>query len=272
MRTLLPLFMLLGMAVMPVHALFEENASGVRAEGMGGSFCAVADDLSALDFNPAGLAFVQERQFQSFYKLLYGGVGVNLHTFHAGLALPLSRLGCLAGRVQETGFELQSQRSFKLGHGFLLADGLAFGYGINGYNFVQQELGSGYAFGLDVSLFARLARYWTVGFYGHNINLPKIGSSELPSVLVLGLGFSPRQGIQSSLQVSKEPGMPTRIALGQEFEVVSDYLVLRAGVQNEPVRFALGLGTGLRRVGIDYALITHPVLPFTHNFGLRVKF
>lgn len=272
MRTLLHLLMCLGMVIMPVYALFEENASGVRAEGMAGSFCAVADDLSALDFNPAGLAFVQERQFQSFYKLLYGGLGANLHTFQAGLAMPLRRFGCLAGRIQETGFEFQSQRSLKLGHGFLLGEGLAFGYGINGYNLVQQDLGSGYAFGLDVSLFARVARFWTVGFYSHNINRPRIGSSELPYVLVLGLGFSPREGIQSSLQVSKEPGMPTRIALGQELEVVSDYLILRAGVQNEPVRFALGLGTGLRRFGIDYALTTHPVLPFTHNFALRVKF
>lgn len=272
MRTLLAVAILIGLAAEPVQALFEETESGARAEGMAGSFCAVADDLSAADFNPAGLAFVRERHFQTFYKLLYGGAGVNLHTLQAGFGTPLSRFGYLAVRVQETGFELQSQRSLKLAHGFSVAEGLAFGYGLNGYNLAQWELGSGFAFGLDVSLFARVARYWTVGFYARNLNRPRIGTSALPQVLVVGLGFSPRQGIQSALQVSKEPGMRTRIALGQEFEVIPGYLVLRAGAQNEPVRLALGLGTGAGRFGVDYALLTHPVLPLSHNLGLRISF
>jgi|UniRef100_A0A7V3PTV4 hypothetical protein len=266
---LLPLLIVL---VVPGYALFEDNQSGVRAEGMAGSFTAVADDLSAIDFNPAGLAFVKEKQFQGFYKLLYGGAGANLHTIQVGVGVPSRRLGSFAVRIQETGFELQSQRSLKLAHGFQLAEGLAFGYGINGYNLFQQDFGQGFALGLDLSLFTRFARFWSAGFYAHNINMPRIGGSELPQVLFGGLGFSPRPGIQSALQVAKEPGQRTQFAFGQEFEVIPQYLMLRAGVQTEPIRFAFGLGTGIKNIGIDYALITHPVLTLTHNFGIRVNF
>jgi hypothetical protein len=264
--------LLLVILFLPGYAIFEDNESGVRAEGMGGSFTALADDISAVDFNPAGLAQVRERELQVFYKLLYGGVGVNLHTIQAGAGVPAGRFGTVAFRLQETGFEFQSQRSLKLAHGFQLAEGLMFGYGINGYNLYQQDFGSGFALGLDLSLLARFARFWSAGFYAHNLNMSKIGNSELPRLLVLGLGFSPRPGIQSALQVVKEPGMRTRFCFGQEFEVVPEYLILRAGVQTEPVRFSFGLGTGFRKIGIDYALITHPVLPFSHNFGVRVKF
>lgn len=256
---------------LPAYAIFEDNESGVRAEGMGGGFTAVADDISAIDFNPAGLAFLKEKQFQGFYKLLYGGAGANLHTVEAGVGVPIRQWGGIGFRIQETGFEPQSQRSLKLAHGFQLGEGLAFGYGINGYNLYQKDFGQGFVLGLDLSLLVRFARFWSAGFYAHNINMPEIGGVKLPTPLVLGLGFSPKPGIQSALQVTKEQGEHTRFTFGQEWEVVPDYLVLRAGVQTDPVRLSFGLGTGIKNIGIDYALITHPVLAFTHNFGVRVS-
>ncbi|MGB9742183.1 MAG: UPF0164 family protein [candidate division WOR-3 bacterium] len=264
--------LLLLLLIIPGYAIFEDSESGPRAEGMGGSFTAVADDIGAVDFNPAGLALISEKQFLGFYKLLYGGVGVNLHTIQAGAGVPVRNLGAIALRFQETGFKLQSQRSLKLAHGFQIAEGLMFGYGINGYSLYQQNFGAGFALGVDLSLLARFARFWSAGFYARNVNMPRIGSSELPQRLVFGIGFSPRPGIQSAVQVAKEPGIRTQFAFGQEFEVVADYLSLRAGVETEPVRFSFGVGTGFRKVGVDYALITHPVLPFSHNFGVRVRF
>jgi hypothetical protein len=111
-----------------------------------------------------------------------------------------------------------------------------------------------------------------VGFYAHNLNMPRMGSSDLPRLLVFGLGFEPMTGVVSALDVSKEPGKPTRVSVGQEFEIVGDYLVLRAGVQTEPVRLGFGLRTGLSRIHVDYALQTHPVLPLTHDIGLTVEF
>ncbi len=254
------------------YAIFEDDGSGVRAEGMGGAFWALADDISAIDFNPAGLAQVQERQFEGFYKLLYSGVDVGLHTVYAGIGIPIKRLGTFGLRVQETGFFLQSQRSIKLAHGFELAEGIFFGYGLNGYNLSQKDYGQGWTAGLDLGMFARVHRFWSAGFYVHNINLPRIGESELPRVLAFGLGFSPTPGIHSTLGFSKEPGMRTRIALGQEFEIIPQYLTLRAGASTEPVSFSFGLGSGVERVRVDYALKTHPVLPLTHNFGVLVKF
>jgi len=266
-------FILLGIFLffLPGYAIFEENESGVRAEAMAGAFVALADDISAIDFNPAGLYQVRNQQFQGFYKLLYGGVGVGLHTMQVGACLPTGRLGTFGLRVQESGFQLHSERSLKLAHGFKLADGLFFGYGINGYNLVQRDFGQGFAFGLDLGMFTRIYRFWSAGFYVHNLNLPQIGGAELPRFIAIGLGFSPNPGIHSTLEFAKEPGMRTRVAFGQEFTIIPEHLVLRAGVQTEPVRFAFGLGTGVERVRVDYAIKTHSVLPLTHSFGVVVK-
>ena len=258
--------------VPPARAMFEENESGIRAEGMGGAFTAVADDATALDFNPAGLFQVERAQGVAFGKLLYGGVDVGLHTAHVGGCVPVSGAGTVGLRLQETGYSLSSERSLKVGHGVRLGDGLAFGYGLNGYNLSQKDFGQGYAFGLDLAMFARLYRIWTLGFYAHNINMPRMADSDLPRLLVFGLGFSPAPGVNSALDISKEPGQPTRVAVGQEFRIVEDYLALRAGVQTEPIRLAFGLRTGLTHLHLDYALRTHPELPLTHDVGLTVEF
>ncbi len=257
---------------LPGYALFEESPSGARTEGMAGAFVAVADDINAIGYNPAGLAQVNSRQFQSGYKLLYGGVGVNLHTADAALSMPIGRFGTIGLWVQETGFQLQSQRSVKLTHGFWFAENLAFGYGLNGYNLYQGSLGQGLALGFDLGLWTKIARYWRAGFYAHNINMPKIGVSELPNSLTIGFGFSPKLGINSAVDVSKVLGERTSVSFGQEFEIIASHLILRAGVKTEPVRFSFGLTTGLQRFVVNYALITHPVLPLTHHFGLRLNF
>jgi hypothetical protein len=267
---------LLLLFAVPAPAMFEENESGVRAEGMGGAFTAVADDAAAVDFNPAGLFQVEAAQAQVFGKLLYGGAGAGLHTAHGVVVMPVARLGTMGLRLQETGFSLESQRSLKFAHGFRLAEGLAFGYGLNGYNLSQANFGQGFAFGLDLGLFARIYKMWSIGFYAHNVNMPRmgngVGNGDLPRLLVLGLGFSPASGINSAVDISKEPGQPTRVSVGQEFTIVENYLTLRAGVQTEPVRLSFGLRTGLARVHLDYAFRTHPTLPVTHNLGLVLDF
>jgi hypothetical protein len=254
------------------QAMFEDTETGVRAEGMAGAFTAVADDVSAADLNPAGLFQVGSRTFSASYKLLYGGAAANLHTGVAGLCFPWPRFGTTVLRLQETGISLQSQRSFKLAHGIRLAEGLAVGVGLSAFNLAQPELGQGYAVGVDVGMFARIYRYWTAGFYARNLNMPRIGTSDLPRLLAFGLGYSPAPGIQSAVDIVKEPGQPTRICVGQEFRVIQDYLTLRAGVQTEPVRMAFGLRTGLSKLHVDYSLQTHPVLPLTHNVGLVFQF
>lgn len=256
-----------------VRAAFEEYRTGVRAEGMGGAFTAIADDVSAIEYNPAGLGAVSSAGAAAFGRLLYGGVGVGLHTAHVAGCLPVGQIGTLAIRLQETGFARLSERSLRLGHGVKLADGLFFGYAFSGYNLSQAGgYGSGFAVGADVALLGTVYESWRIGFLAQNLNRPRIGNSALPQVLAFGLGYSPAPGINSALDVSKEPGRPARVHVGQEFRIVQDFLTLRAGVETEPVRFAVGFRTGLERVHLDYALKTHPVLPVTHTVGLAAEF
>lgn len=274
-RFLLPFLILLGLVATPAAAMFENQGLSVRAVGMGGAFTAIADDVSAATANPAGLAQVGGMQFHGSYKLLFGGVGVNLHAANAGFGMPVGRFGTAAIAGQETGFELHSERTVKLTHGFELTRDVMFGYGLTGYNLFQQDIGSGYAFGLDLGMLAKVYRIWSVGFYARNINMPKVGTGEqgeMPWMLAFGLGFSPTPGIRSAIDVKKVPGQATRVCFGQELRIIRDHLTLRAGMQTEPIRFSAGLRTGIKNIHVDYALRTHALTPLEHSFGIQAEF
>ena len=258
------------------HAIFEDMESGARAEGFAGAFTAVADDPCAVHFNPAGLQQVDRIGLYTFYQLLYGGVGDNLHNATLNAAIPLnSRIGTLGVSFQEMGSSLSSERALTVAHGFALLKDLHFGYGLTAYNVAMKTLGQAFAFGVDVGLHARLYRRWNIGFFAHNLNMPQVGIDQrtyLPRLLNLGLAYIPTPGIISTLDVSQEVGQQMRVAVGQEFQIIENLLTLRAGVQTAPVRMSFGLGTGTRNIHVDYALVTHPDLPLTHNLGLNIRF
>jgi hypothetical protein len=256
--------------------IFEDLESGTRAEGMAGAFTAVADDACAIHYNPAGLSQLHRISVYTYYKLLYGGLGENLHNGALNGTIPLpNRFGTVGISLQDMGFVLDNERCLTVSHGFGLFKDLNFGYSLAGYSIGMKDLGQAFAVGIDVGLHARLYRRWTVGFFAHNLNMPQFGKDDktyLPRLLDFGIAYTPVTGITSSLDAAKEVGKATRIAFGQEFQIVENLLTLRAGVQTEPVRFSFGLGTGTGNIRLDYALLTHADLPLTHNVGLSIVF
>lgn len=88
------------LAVFPVHAAAENPGTtaapvlqlplGARAYSMGGAFTAVADDISTLHYNPAGLSNLNHRELTLMY--LRGLDGQNLEYIAGGTPLAFSGL------------------------------------------------------------------------------------------------------------------------------------------------------------------------------------
>ncbi|MBP7310112.1 MAG: hypothetical protein KA984_02345, partial [Candidatus Cloacimonetes bacterium] len=74
------IIILLGLiAVVPLFAGryagdFMMIGAGVKALGMGGAFVALADDGSALYWNPAGLSQIRDSELSAMHAFLYGGL------------------------------------------------------------------------------------------------------------------------------------------------------------------------------------------------------
>jgi len=67
-------------------SLFEKIGVGARAAGMGGAFSALADDISALYWNPAGIARLKGINASATYTSWFAGIN---HNF-IGAVLPIS--------------------------------------------------------------------------------------------------------------------------------------------------------------------------------------
>ena len=57
-----------------LHASFEDTNTGARAAAMGGAFTAIADDVYAVYYNPAGLYQLGRKEFSASYGLLNAGL------------------------------------------------------------------------------------------------------------------------------------------------------------------------------------------------------
>src|ERR1039457_2987325 len=76
-------------------AKFLSIGIGPRAISMGGAFTSVANDASAIYWNPAGVAYSD--QFQGFFSntALFAGISLN----YVGLVLPAGDIGSFAASV-----------------------------------------------------------------------------------------------------------------------------------------------------------------------------
>src|SRR5258705_7614439 len=72
---------------------------GARAIAMGEAYAAQADDLSALYWNPGGLALMQERQASFMYDQMYQGLNYS----NAAIGIPLEN-GAVGGSVSYLGY------------------------------------------------------------------------------------------------------------------------------------------------------------------------
>lgn len=257
-------------------AAFEDFSFSSKSNGMADAYTSLANDLSSIRFNPAGLARLERLEGGVDYRRFWSGIE-GLHNITAGIVLPIS-----AGRfgtglsLQEIGFELQREHSLVLAFGRVLSQELAFGINLIGYHIFNSRFGNGYTYGIDCGFQARVYRKWTMGVYGHNLNQPKISNEpegDLGSFLRAGIGYQPFPGINSALDLSLAHNAEmsafdeVRVALGSEFEILPPIL-LRVGVQNEPARLCGGLGVKFKFLRFDYSFVFQPELPLHHNFGL----
>ncbi|PCI35045.1 MAG: hypothetical protein COB53_11380 [Elusimicrobia bacterium] len=99
-KRLLAAALLTGLAAGRTFAAFEDLGVGARGPGIGNAFVAIADDVYALHYNPAGLGTMNRPEFTASYTQHFVGLSdnSNLSTSFAGYAHPLAegRLGTIA--------------------------------------------------------------------------------------------------------------------------------------------------------------------------------
>jgi outer membrane protein OmpA-like peptidoglycan-associated protein len=279
-------------------------ATGPRASAMGESFAALADDVTALYWNPAGLGQLKNPEFFLSHQEWFQ----DIRDEYLCAALPSGRgklgLGLTFSGVSgiET-WDADNQRgfiqttsnyngAFTLGYGVPIARLPYFGsdeeggflYAGGGAKLAVDYLGSaassGFGAGADLGLLARLWPYLSVGLSLQNLGMMNYRTDNLfyqmPSNLRVGAAFRRKDlNIVSDLLLPVDNSPSFHI--GGEYTMLNT-ITVRAGYKTGPQDvttlgrlsgLCLGLGVRFGRFAVDYAFVPYGSLGSAHRIGIR---
>lgn len=257
-------------------AIISEVGTSARVIGMGGAFIGVADDATAVYYNPAGLALLSGRQVYSMYTNRYNSVS------HLAAIYGERNLGFGIVSLQANGIELTDEfgnpsgytdygEQCILGAAATKYRGLNIGVTVKYYRqkLTDDDTGSGIT--ADVGVIYDLPGF-RIGAVGRNVfgEVNYSTGAVDPFDRKVGLGASWKMA--KDLTVAVDVWNDLRANLGAEY--AAGNLALRCGarVTEEGTNFAAGFGAKVRNFQVDYSFETHPVLADNHRLSLGVKF
>lgn len=273
-------------------AQFLKMGAGARAAGMADAFSAVADDVTAGYWNPAGLQQISSPEM----SVMQNNSLVETQYQYAGAALPMGRsaiglslFSMNYGSIDRYSASDAKDGSFSAGSmaGSLtlssqLREGLNFGISTK---YIQEKIEneSATGFAADIGLLMKTgAARWsaTVQHLGPQMKFIQEKSS-LPLTFRLGSSATVmNKSLTVALDAIKPNDSALSIAGGVEYKPVS-MITFRGGYKlqtsnsvkaDNSTGLTAGLGVNVGAFILDYAFVPFGDLGNTHRFSLLVKF
>jgi len=256
---------------------FLKIGVGARAIAMGGAFTAIADDATALYWNPAGLAQLKEEQLSASYNSWFAGVSqgyLSLASPALGGTLALGANYVNMGKME--GYDIDEE-----GNPVPIED-----FGASGlHTCLGYAVGGKLMFGLSAGMVqdiienSKKSRYFgTAGIlikpesnFSLGLAVQNLGEDSLPFTLKAGIGVR-----WSSLTLAVDAVIPqdndTYFCAGGELWL-GGVFALRAGYKtNQDIGpgFTAGIGFKTSSLSLDYAYVPYGDLGATHRVTLGI--
>lgn len=275
------------------QVMTEQIYQGAHSMAMAGSNTASTKDVFSVFNNPAGLSQIQSMTGAVSYTQASGLSYFPRSMFAAAFPIGQNGAGGFSAEnlaVSFGGVFLSQELALSAHYGFYvqkdrnstLAVGLSAKYlsvhygksaGISGDGSDGMDLGKSQTLGVDIGFQASLRdRHW-MGVFIKNINKPKLGKAalvDLPRSIEIGMAYSPYNQVWTNFSIQRSAGHTTQYSAGIEYEIIPG-LSLLSGVHSNPNRLGAGFRLQLKNMDMDYGLLTHPVLPLTHQIAIGVN-
>ncbi|MEW6557896.1 MAG: PorV/PorQ family protein [Elusimicrobiota bacterium] len=285
-------------------ASFLNIGTSARAISIGGAYVGIANDASAINYNPAGLSQLNKNEIVAQHTEWISDIN---HDFLAG-AFPLkkSAIGFSAivlsqGKIEGRDENRNKTDSFSaydtaltLSYSSVIArrsrSNLSLGTNLK---IIQQKIESETATGIafDIGLLTRLLAQslnrFTFGFSFQNLGPKMTFISEgynLPLTATLGAGYNIKNALTLALDIKQRIyDNKTEISFGTEY-ISFNVLTLRVGYLLTNIRtyehknasgfsgFGGGLGFRIFNFSTDYAFVPYGDLGNTHRISFSVRF
>ncbi len=278
-------------------AAFTKLGAGARPAALGEAFVALADDASALNYNPAGMSQMLSAEVQATHTELYRGLRYeNLNAvFSLGdggmlgatfnfLSLPsLQRTEQVANTPDptlnyiDTGSFTPYDLQFAAAYSRPVLPGMLVGANMK---LLAQSIDDRSTFGLGLDLGVLIqsgVRGLTTGLAVQNLGTPiklKREAYELPWVVRAGAAY---RVMEERLTLLAEADMPAdndmAVAFGLEY-AVSERFYPRAGFRYNGIfnPWSLGMGMKFGQVGVDLSIVPYGELGLTYRGSASYRF
>lgn len=273
---------------------FLSYGAGARALAMGKTFVGIADDASAVYWNPAGLGQIRRREIVALYASLYEQTEYGF----AGYAHPINeQYGVIGGAVvslESRGFSLRDEYNAEIGEAGVseTAGILSYGRIIYGKNAgpvvmagasikgVRQMVAarSASGFGMDAGLLCTDGKRLTAGLALQNIVPVRLtiddAEDTYPLSVTAGAGYRFfNRKLLVAADVNKTDRREYKLHVGSEYTIAQMFAV-RAGI--DETELACGVGFTFKDYSIDYAFSFHAAvqghddLGSSHRIGITI--
>lgn len=269
---------------------YLQLGAGVRPLGLGGAFVAVANDVAAGHWNPAGLGQLHEPQFAGMYSAL----SLDRKYNYVAAAYPLGAAGTISaswvnyqvGEIEardregvETGKYSNAENAVLISYGKVLHTALALGGGIK---LLRHDLAqrSANGIGYDLGMLFKASEVFTLGATLQNLsaqirwNDPNHRRETFLPRRRVGVQIKPASAFLMSLDYETAASQPSRLHVGAEL-LFNHFAALRLGHDDGVMAFGASVFAPAARqnFSIEYGLRRDPVdQSFAHQFALVLKF
>jgi hypothetical protein len=264
---------------------FLRFGSSARSFGMGGAFIGMADDVSTLYWNPAGLDRLPLPEATFMHVFLFEDTFYDFF----GVAYPTERFGTLGlgGVILRSGdFDGRNSANEPTGSFSDTRTGILASYASSWRNLsfggtaklVSQSVSSysGSGFGLDFGVLWRPAPYFNGGFVVQNLLAPKVtlasdGDTYARTYRFGGALFLADRRFAMIADLTKTEKQSVDVQTGAEWWILPS-AAIRAGFDGRTHSPSVGASLRYRTAQLDYALVPHPVLGTSNRILLTWRF
>lgn len=285
----LTMFCISGMAL--AAGSYIDMQMGPRPQAMGGAFVAVADDVNASYWNPAGIPQMETPTLGFMHSSPFNVAGLSLDylTFvhptalsfmNGGLGLSYQRTAALLeeGNPDAESTNQMDEAIYTLSFGGRLSQYLLYGMNAKAIslNTSTGESSSGSAF--DVGMLYLLSPEYSLGFAVRNL-AGNLSNETIPAEKRIGLAGRFAEGkLILALDASNKEEVDEardswRLHYGAELWV-SENIALRAGVDKGNFTAGIGLAFdfdgAIEEASLDYSYTADADISYTHRFALAL--